>query len=42
MNRLMGQLSDYEDEYKCIIVVLCGEMKEETITQEEIWYYQYI
>lgn len=30
MNRLMGQLSDYEDEYKCIIVVLCGEVREDT------------
>ena len=33
MNRLMGQLSDYEDEYKCIIVVLCGEVREETVDE---------
>ena len=33
MNRLMGQLIDYEDEYKCIIVVLCGEVREETVDE---------
>jgi len=26
----MGQLNHYEDEYNCIIVVLCGEVREDT------------
>ena len=30
MDRLMGQLNHYEDEYNCIIVVLCGEVREDT------------
>jgi len=30
MGRLMGQLNHYEDEYNCIIVVLCGEVREDT------------
>ena len=30
MDRLMGQLNHYEEEYNCIIVVLCGEVREDT------------
>ena len=30
MGRLMGQLNHYEDEYNCIIVVLCSEVREDT------------
>lgn len=33
MNRFFGQISDYESEYDCIIVVLCGEVKEETVEE---------
>ena len=35
MNRLSGQIIDYEEDYSCIIVVLCGEMTEETVDELE-------
>jgi hypothetical protein len=30
MDRLFGQIQNYQSEYDCVIVVLCGEVKEET------------
>ena len=30
---LIGELDEYEREYNCIIVVLCGEMTEETVDE---------
>ncbi len=35
MDRLYGQISEYEREYECIIVVLCGEVREETVEELE-------
>jgi len=35
MNRLSGQIIDYEGDYSCIIVVLCGEVSEETAEELE-------
>jgi len=40
MNRLTGQIIDYEGEYSCIIVVLCGEVSEETAEELEYQFKQ--
>ena len=40
MNRLTGQIIDYEGEYICIIVVLCGEVGEETVEELEYQFKQ--
>lgn len=37
MDRLYGQISRYESEYKCTFVVLCGVVKEETVEELEYW-----
>ena len=33
IGNLIGELDEYEREYNCIIVVLCGEMTEETVDE---------
>ena len=33
IDELIGDLDPYEREYNCIIVVLCGEMTEETVDE---------
>ncbi len=40
MNRLTGQIGDYASEYSCIIVVLCGEVSEETVEEVEYQFKQ--
>ena len=40
MNRLSGQIIDYEEDYSCIIVVLCGEVSEETVEELEYQFRQ--
>ena len=40
MNRLTGQIIDYEGEYSCIIIVLCGEVGEETVEELEYQFKQ--
>jgi len=40
MNRLSGQIIDYEGDYSCIIVVLCGEVSEETVDELEYQFEQ--
>jgi len=40
MNRLSGQIIDYEGDYSCIIVVLCGEVSEETVEEVEYQFKQ--
>ena len=40
MNRLSGQIIDYEGDYSCIIVVLCGEVSEETVEELEYQFKQ--
>ena len=40
MNRLSGQIIDYEGDYSCIIVVLCGEVSEETAEELEYQFKQ--
>lgn len=35
MDRVYGQISEYGREYECIIVVLCGEVREETVEELE-------
>jgi len=40
MNRLTGQIIDYEGEYSCIIIVLCGEVGGETVEELEYQFKQ--
>ena len=40
MNRLTRQVGDYASEYSCIIVVLCGEVSEETVEELEYQFKQ--
>lgn len=35
ITRLKGQISNYVEEYECVIVVLCGDMSEGTFDEIE-------